>query len=437
MLYNVAEAKQRVCVIGAGMSGLAAIKLLRDYPHDFEPIAFDKNADVGGMWIYTNSTDVDEHGIPIISSLYRELRVNLPKELMAYPDYQDFIGQEDRSYVSHEMVLEYLRNYTEHFNLRENIKFETFVEKVIPISDNNNWQTTKQQNWSIMSRNLDTNETDETICDAVMICNGHFFKPHIPKIPGIESFSGRILHSHTYRHPEEFKDKIVVLLGASASGMDIGIQISSYAKTVYLSHRHDKYKLDFPKNLIQVRGIVAANGSELTLQDGSKITVDVFMFCTGYLYEFAFLDESSNLFFEKRKHVRPLYKDFINVEHLSMALIGLPDFYVKGVYYYSQIKFFRNLLLGKIKLPSYEIMMEESKRPPPKTPRGNENLTHDPEWDYCADLAKQGRFEPLPALYEKSMELYHYIFRNFADFRKFDLKLLENGKPIFVRRQKE
>ena len=48
-------------------------------------------------------------------------RTNLPKELMAFPDYRDF-GGEDRSCVTHETVLSYLKNYTDHFNLRQYIK---------------------------------------------------------------------------------------------------------------------------------------------------------------------------------------------------------------------------------------------------------------------------------------------------------------------------
>ena len=49
------------------------------------------------------------------------------------------------------------------------------------------------------------------------------------------------MHSTYYRKPEDFAGKTVVVLGASFSGMDIAIEISRYAKKVYLSHRHDKY----------------------------------------------------------------------------------------------------------------------------------------------------------------------------------------------------
>ena len=40
------------------------------------------------------------------------------------------------------------------------------------------------------------------------------------------------MHSHDYRHPEHFRGKTVLCLGAAASGMDISIDISAYANQV-------------------------------------------------------------------------------------------------------------------------------------------------------------------------------------------------------------
>lgn len=63
-----------------------------------------------------------------------------------------------------------------------------------------------------------------------------YFQPNIPEIPGIETFPGTILHSHSYRKPEDFTNKSIVILGASSSGIDIGIELCAHANQVYLSH---------------------------------------------------------------------------------------------------------------------------------------------------------------------------------------------------------
>lgn len=48
------------------------------------------------------------------------------------------------------------------------------------------------------------------------------------------------MHSHTYRVPEIFKDKKVVLLGGSYSGVEIALEVSTVAAQTYLSHNNPK-----------------------------------------------------------------------------------------------------------------------------------------------------------------------------------------------------
>ena len=66
----------------------------------------------------------------------------------------------------------------------------------------------------------------------VSLIGRHYSTPLMPKTPGLESFPGQIIHSHDYREPEYFRDQTVLCLGAAASGMDISIDISNYAKKV-------------------------------------------------------------------------------------------------------------------------------------------------------------------------------------------------------------
>lgn len=68
------EAKKRVCVIGAGIAGLTSAKYLAMYPDEFEPIVFEKQSNSGGLWIYTDSNTIDQHGLPVHSSAYKNLR---------------------------------------------------------------------------------------------------------------------------------------------------------------------------------------------------------------------------------------------------------------------------------------------------------------------------------------------------------------------------
>lgn len=75
---------------------------------------------------------------------------------------------------------------------------------------------------------------------------------------------------------------------------------------------------------MRVAGVIAANGSELLLSDGSRVKADALILATGYLYDMPFLDKSTGIFIEEGKYVRPLYKQFINIEHPTMAILNIP-----------------------------------------------------------------------------------------------------------------
>lgn len=77
-----------------------------------------------------------------------------------------------------------------------------------------------------------TKECSEGLYDAVMVCNGHFKDTVIPIIPGIKEFSGRVIHSHDYRTSETYKNRRVLLIGASFSGLDLAELIAPVAKEV-------------------------------------------------------------------------------------------------------------------------------------------------------------------------------------------------------------
>lgn len=72
--------------------------------------------------------------------------------------------------------------------------------------------------WSVKVRDLQSDAVEIESFDAVMVCNGHYFEPRIPSIPGQKVFAGKQIHSHDYRVPEFFDGKNVVVMGAGPSG---------------------------------------------------------------------------------------------------------------------------------------------------------------------------------------------------------------------------
>lgn len=57
----------------------------------------------------------------------------------------------------------------------------------------------------------------------------------------MENFSGTVMHSHSYRKPEDFSGKNVLILGAASSGIDIALDLVNHATRIYLSHNNERY----------------------------------------------------------------------------------------------------------------------------------------------------------------------------------------------------
>jgi dimethylaniline monooxygenase (N-oxide forming) len=74
--------------------------------------------------------------------------------------------------------------------------------------------------------------------DKVIIANGYFTAPKIPKFEGIEKFEGRALHAINFHHPEQYSGENVLLVGLHATTQDVVKMLVGHAKEVYLSHRN-------------------------------------------------------------------------------------------------------------------------------------------------------------------------------------------------------
>ncbi len=72
----------RVCLIGAGSSGIAAAKALHERGIDFD--CFEKSDRVGGNWVFANKNGM--------SAAYRDLFINTSRPRMEYSDLPDARG---------------------------------------------------------------------------------------------------------------------------------------------------------------------------------------------------------------------------------------------------------------------------------------------------------------------------------------------------------
>ena len=235
---------EKVCVIGAGSSGLTAAQVLqaRGIPFD----CFEKGSMVGGNWRYENDNGT--------SSAYRSLHINSSRKLMSFKAFP--MPAEYPDYPSHEHVAAYFDAYVERFGLGERITFNTEVVAVEPVDGDENGRGRHSRRypekmstapWEVTVEGPDGRRTERY--RAVLVCNGHHWKPRWPEPPfaGAEEFAGEQIHAHYYREPEVLVGKRVLVLGIGNSAVDIAVESSRIAEKTFLAMRRGAYVL--PKYL--------------------------------------------------------------------------------------------------------------------------------------------------------------------------------------------
>ena len=337
----------KVAVIGAGAAGLVSARELIRCGHEIT--VFEQSERVGGIWVYEAEPEDDLLGLSpsnaVFSSLYDSLRTNLPRDLMAFQDYTfDSSGGGDdywQRYPHHSKVLEYLENFAKDFDLLRYIKFSETV--VSMVSENEAWLVA-------------TESGHQDIFDPVMICNGHYSRPRVPHIPGIDKFTGLTIHSHNYRNNDQFAGKRVAVFGAAASGIDIAWEISQVATDVYWSGGI----FDFPArtiagNIYLYPSPLGFSGNTLEFTDGISVeAIDIFVYCTGYEYSFPFLQD--DIVSITDNWIYPLYQEMLPPEYASLAFMGVPSLVIPFPLFEMQARWYARVLAGKVKLPSPSLM---------------------------------------------------------------------------------
>jgi dimethylaniline monooxygenase (N-oxide forming) len=203
-------------VIGAGSSGIAALKALseRGIPVD----CFECSDRVGGNWVFANPNGM--------SSAYRSLHTNTSREQMAYSDFPMPRAYPD--FPHHTQIARYFSDYASHFGLTERIRFNTGVEHAARDPADGTWTVT-----------LDTGETRRY--DALVVANGHHWDPRWPEPAYPGSFAGEQIHSHWFVDASGFRDKNVLVVGIGNSAADIAVESSFVARRVFLSARRSAH----------------------------------------------------------------------------------------------------------------------------------------------------------------------------------------------------
>lgn len=353
------QATPKVCVIGAGCSGITAIKNLIQAGVE-DVTCYEQNDQVGGNWIFTQKI---AH-----SSVCETTHIISSKTMSAYEGYP--MPDHYPDYPSHRQVLAYFQAYARDFGLLKYIQFNTKV-KTVEKQENEKWVV-----------NLENGKEEQF--DYLLIANGHHSVPRYPEFRN--DFTGRYLHSHEFKNNRGFEDEKVLVVGAGNSACDCAVEISRVAQQVDISIRtpqhiipkfflgrpsdtfngkmvwlpkliqkpllslalkiqvgdYRDYGLERPKHhvieahptlnselLYKIRhgkvtprrGIKSIQNKEVTFIDGTQKEYDTLVAATGYQIATPFFDKTF-LDYSKSDRV-PLYLRMFHPAHPSLIFIGL------------------------------------------------------------------------------------------------------------------
>ncbi len=206
----------RVAIIGAGCSGLTAIKGLVEAGVG-EVVCFEKNHRLGGNWAFEPA---EGH-----SSVMETTHLISSKKLSEFSDFP--MPDDYPDYPDHRQVLAYFEAYARRFDLEKYVRYNTAVEEATP---------TAGERWRLR---LDGGGEEEF--DALLVANGHHSVPRHPEWRA--DFKGRYFHAHQLKHARVLEGQRVLVVGGGNSACDIAVEASRVAQRVDLSLRTPQYIL--------------------------------------------------------------------------------------------------------------------------------------------------------------------------------------------------
>ncbi|BBY86583.1 flavin-containing monooxygenase [Mycolicibacterium tokaiense] len=195
------QSHPRTAVIGAGISGLTAGKMLSDYCIPYT--TFELSDRIGGNWAFGNPNG---H-----SSAYRSLHIDTSRHRLSFKDFP--MPDSFPTFPHHSDVKAYLDDYAAAFGLLDNIEFSNGVVSARPVGGG--WDITDQAG---AVRHF----------DLLVVGNGHHWDARMPDFPG--TFTGEVIHSHHYidpQNPLSLTGKRILVVGIGNSAADITVELSS------------------------------------------------------------------------------------------------------------------------------------------------------------------------------------------------------------------
>lgn len=203
-------------IVGAGFSGLAMLAHLRQI--GLSCLVVDRQDGVGGTWRANRYPGVrTDSDYPIYSfSFSREVR-------------EEWTWTQ--RYATGEEVLRYLEFVADRLDLRSDMRFGLDLHRATWDEPTHSWH-------------LQFGDGSRLQCRYLISCMGILTRPVWPDIPGLDEFTGTLVHSGQWPDGLDLAGKRVGLIGLGSSGLQILPAIAPQCAQVVVFQRQPNYVLD-------------------------------------------------------------------------------------------------------------------------------------------------------------------------------------------------
>jgi putative flavoprotein involved in K+ transport len=186
MSESVPQERHEAVVIGAGPAGLAAAAMLQR--EGVETLVLERES-VGSSW--------RKH--------YDRLHLHTVRWLSDLPGLR--IDRREGRWVPRDGVVRYLDRYARHHGL--GVRTDVEVQGIT--WENGSWQLRTTRG--------------AVAAELVVVATGFNHDPHLPDMPGRETFTGELVHSAHYRNAIPYRGKDVLIVGTGNSGAEIAVDL--------------------------------------------------------------------------------------------------------------------------------------------------------------------------------------------------------------------
>jgi cation diffusion facilitator CzcD-associated flavoprotein CzcO len=215
-----------VIIVGAGFAGIgAAIQLKRLGFENF--VLLDREDDLGGTW-YVNH--------------YPGLTVDVPTTTYSY--FFEPNPNWSRLFSTGAEIKQYADDVADKYDVRRHIRFNVCVQGARWDEEVDLWRVALADGSTLSARYLIT-------------ATGFLSQPHLPEIPGIHSFAGRVIHTTDWDDSFDASGKRIGVIGTGATGVQLIPELAEIAADLTVFQRTaiwvvPKVDIRFPQRIRRI-----------------------------------------------------------------------------------------------------------------------------------------------------------------------------------------